>query len=310
MSDNNQTSNKNVYLSIIFVLLMVNIIGIYYMWKNHKTEAVVQEQSSEIIELEDELSAMQIDFNNQLAELNTLKGQNAELDSVLAVREHTIQLHLEELDRWKKKSKVSKSELQSLRDQITEYEAEREKFIAEINDLFEQNKVLTEEKSQLESQLGEEVKENNELQVTTAYLSNKFELGSILEADELSAMGVKVKKNGAEKEVHKVSQTNKIVVCYQTGVNNVREAGTVSMQLRLLNPKGETMYQEQEGSGSFVSKTNNEQLRYSKQATFEYDNTNKKICLDWSKNITEPGNYTAEIYQDGYLVGKKSFELK
>ena len=118
-----------------------------------------------------------------------------------------------------------------------------------------------------------------------------------------------MKDNGVEKEISKVKNVEKIMVCYQTGENKVREEGEVQMQLRILSPNGETMYLEQEGSGVFKSKENG-QLRFTKQASFPFDGSNKKICIYWSHNITQSGTYTAEIYQEGYLVGVQKFELK
>ena len=36
----------------------------------------------------------------------------------------------------------------------------------------------------------------------------------------------------------------------------------------------------------------------------------KKVCIYWSHNIIQAGTYTAEMYQEGYLLGMTSFELK
>ncbi|MCB9257252.1 MAG: hypothetical protein H6579_08990 [Chitinophagales bacterium] len=307
MSESNKNSKKTVYLIIIFLLLLINLVGAYYLFKGQQD---IEAKTEEIVDLKDDLGELQADFNAQLAELEKMKGVNAELDVLLAEREAEIKEHLAEIDKWKKQSSYNVGEVKKLKDKLLEFEEERMSFLAQIDELTEQNAELTELKEQLEVDLASEKETTSILSEEKEYLAGKFELGSLLQADELTANGIKTKDNGVEKEVYKVKNVEKILVCYQTGENKVREKGEVKMQLRLLNPSGETMYLEQEGSGTFTSKENGKELRFTKEASFAYDNSNKKICIYWSHNITQAGMYTAEIYQEGYLVGIKKFELQ
>lgn len=307
MSETNPSSKKTIYLVIILILLLINLVGAYFLFKGSKD---LEAEKTEVVNLKDDLAGLQAEFNSQLTEIESLKGKNAELDALLLERENEIKGHLEEIQKWKNQSSYNKSQLNKLKDKIVEFESERIQFLSKIDDLTAQNEELIEVKQQLEKDLTSQKETTSILTEEKKYLSNKFELGSLLQADELTASGVKVKSNGAEKEVNKVKALDKILVCYQTGENKVREDGKVTMQLRLVNPKGETMFVQNQGSGTFTSKENGEEIRYSKQAEFDYDGSNKKICLDWANNITEAGMYTAEIYQEGYLVGIKKFELK
>lgn len=306
MSESNKSSKKTIYLVIIFLLLLINLVGAYYLFTGQQQLEATQ---TEVIDLKDDLSILQADFNEQLAELQKMKGLNAELDSMLAIREAEIQGHLAEIQKWKSQSTYNNGEVSKLKSKIVEYEAERVAFLNQIKDLSEKNVELTDLKEQLEVELSTERDITADLTEDKEYLSEKFELGSLLQADELTAAGIKVKDNGVEKEVDKVKNVEKIMVCYQTGQNKVREPGDVTMQLRLLTPTGETMYLEQEGSGTFQSKENGQDLRFTKAASFPFTGANKKICIYWSHNITEAGTYTAEIYQEGYLVGVKKFDI-
>lgn len=307
MSETNQGSKKTIYLVIILILLLINLVGAYFLFKGSKD---LEAEKTEVVNLKDDLAGLQAEFNSQLTEIESLKGKNADLDAILLEREAEIKQHLDEIQKWKNQSSYNKSQLNKLKDKIVEFESERIEFLSKIDDLTAQNEELIEVKDQLEKDLTSQKETTAILSEEKKYLSNKFELGSLLQADELTAGGVKVKSNGAERELNKVKALDKILVCYQTGENKVREDGKVAMQLRLINPKGETMFVQNEGSGTFTSKENGEEIRYSKQAEFDYSGSNKKICLDWAHNITDAGEYTAEIYQEGYLVGIKKFELK
>lgn len=307
MSDSNKSSKKTVYLVIIFLLLLINLVGAYYLFKGQQDLEATQ---IEVVDLKDDLSSLQADFNTQLAQLEEMKGINEELDAILAEREAEIKGHLEEIQKWKNQSGYNKNELNKLKGKIVEFEAERASFISKIEELSQQNAELIVIKDKLQEDLSTEKETTAQLTQEKEYLTDKFELGSLLQADELTAIGIKLKDNGVEKEIGKVKNVEKIMVCYQTGENKVREEGEVRMQLRLLSPNGETMYLEQEGSGVFKSKENGQELRFTKEASFAFDGGNKKICIYWSHNITQEGMYTAEIYQEGYLVGVKKFELK
>lgn len=307
MSKTNKSSKKTVYLVIIFLLLLINLVGAYYLFKGQQDLEVTQ---TELVGLQDDLSGLQANFNAQLAELDEMKGINADLDAVLAEREGDIKLHLEEIQKWKNQSEFNKNELNKLKGKIIEFETERAAFIGQIDKLSEENQELLAIKMRLETDLMTEKNVTLSLTQDKAYLSEKFELGSLLQADELSAVGIKVKDSGVEKEISKVKNVEKIMVCYQTGENKVREEGEVVMQLRLVSPNGETLFLQQEGSGSFTSKENGQEIRFSKAASFNFDGGNKKVCIYWSHNITQAGTYTAEMYQEGYLLGMTSFELK
>lgn len=304
MSENN--NKRTGYLVIIFLLLLVNFVGAYFLFTGKEEN---DELTVEIAEVQEEYGSLQQDFNTQLLELNAMKGQNFKLDSIIGVREADIQAHLAEIDKWKKNSSYNKSQLNKAKESIIAFEQEKIVFQQQLDDLFAENEELKVIQADLENDLASEKEVTETLTEEKEYLTDKFELGSLLQADELTAIGIKVKDNGVEKEVGKVKNVEKLMVCYQTGVNKVREPGPVDMQLRVISPTGGTLYVEEDGSGTTVNKENGEELRYTKQATFEYDNTNKKICMYWSQGVTESGTYKVMMYQEGYLIGETSLDL-
>lgn len=307
MAKNKNNSKKSLYLAAIFLLLLVNGIGAYFLIQGFQEN---EDLSSEIIEIKGEYASLQADFNQQLAEINQLKGQNAELDALLEEREAEIKAHLEDLEKWKKQSSYNANELKKAKATILAFEKEKLAFQEELETLYAENKELKRIKQALEEDLEGERKTTQKLTEVKELLSNKVELGSLLDADELYISGIKVKGNGVEKEVNKIKNTDKILVCYQTGENKVRDAGDVQMQLRLISPDNNVMYIESEGSGTFVSKETGETIKYTKEASFSYENKNKKVCIYWSHNVDQSGEYTAEVYQDGYLLGSTFIELK
>ena len=106
MSEANKSSKKTVYLIIIFLLLLINLVGAYYLFKGQQDLETTQ---IEVVDLKDDLASLQADFNMQLAQLDEMKGINADLDILLAEREAEIKGHLAEIQKWKNQSGFNKN---------------------------------------------------------------------------------------------------------------------------------------------------------------------------------------------------------
>jgi hypothetical protein len=67
---------------------------------------------------------------------------------------------------------------------------------------------------------------------------------------------------------------------------------------------------DDQGSGTFQSADGGGAMQYTKKADLAWDQTNKKVVVYWSSNISAPGIYKVEIYQSGHEVGKGEVDLK
>jgi hypothetical protein len=140
--------------------------------------------------------------------------------------------------------------------------------------------------------------------------NKKVELGSLLQPRNILVEGVEKKKNGKEVVVKRVKSTQSLRITFETGENKVLEPGNLSLYLRIMSPKGETISVADQGSGAFKLSEGGETMQYTKKADFDWSQTNKKIVVYWSQNIQDAGTYKVEIYQSGYLIGKGAVELK
>ncbi len=301
-------SNKKrtMYLIIIFLLLLTNIVAGYFMLNSNKDN---EKLTKEKIELQSEYDQLQLDLNAQISNLEEMKGKNAELDAIIAEREQEIKDQQAKITKLFKQKNFTASELKKAKAMISSLEIQNASFMQQIDSLNSVNVQLNEDKSNLQTELTSQKDVNTKLEDKNDYLDKKFELGSVLRADELTIKGIRVKANGVEKEIPRIKRIEKIKVCYQTGDNAVRESGEVKMFLRILNPKGETLFNEANGSGSFKNKDGAD-LRYTKVASFDFAGKNKNVCIYWTQELTEKGEYKALVYTDGYLVGESSIEFK
>jgi len=295
-----------MYLIIIFLLLLTNIVaGYFWLDSNKDNEKLTVEKT----ELQTEYNSLQQDLNKQMAELETMKGANAELDAIIKEREAEIKEQQAKITKLFKQKNFTASELKKAKAMISTLEIQNSSFMRQIDSLQTVTTQLQEDKAGLQTDLSTQKNINSDLEDKNKYLDDKFELGSLLRADELSITGVKIKNNGVEKEMTRIKKIQKIKVCYQTGNNLVREKGEATMYLIIMDPKGQPMYNEANGSGTFTNK-DGDIVRYSKKATIDFSGENKNICIYWTQQLIDAGTYKAIIFNDGYEVGASEVEFK
>lgn len=306
-------SNKTVHIVyIIIILLLLGGMGFFVNKAMHPKDSV------EYVTLDSEMNSLESEYAQKIEELSMkeqeleqLKGDNEEANRRIEEREAEIKKMKAELESAIKNKKFSQAELAKAKTKIAELESSNTRFIATIDSLYGVTRVLTAEKDQLSSDLESEKQTTATLTKQKDYLQGKFQIGSLLQTNNISAIGVKGKGSGKEVETNRIKRLDKIRVSFETGVNNVIESGVVNLYLRILSPKGEVLYNEGQGSGTIKNAEDNSSLKYTKKIELTYNNTNKKVSVYWSQGVYQEGNYTAEIYQDpGYKIGFTRFELK
>ncbi len=192
---------------------------------------------------------------------------------------------------------------------IDEYELNIAAMTKQVEELTAQNTQLTATNTQLNTDLTAERATTTTLTETNKGLSKKVEVGSLLKLANVEVEAIKRRNNGKEVEVGKAKTAESLKISFETGENKVVDPGNMSLYVRVINPKGETISVADQGSGVIQSAANNESLSYSKKADFDYNQTNKKVVVYWSQNITTPGTYKVEVYQNGYVVGQGAVKL-
>ena len=198
-------------------------------------------------------------------------------------------------------------------------------FMAQIEELKEENEKLSSENQVLTSNLDEERKnnqelsdakvmlaaQNDELNSKNSSLSSTVEFASVVAVNNIEVTGYKAKDKGKNAKKKYAKNVELLDICFQTTVNEVARGGSEDFYIRVISPIGETLYMENMGSGTLKSKRNNETIRYTKATSYDYSMDVAKICLQWSPNTSfSKGNYEVEVYNKGYLCGTGNFTLK
>jgi hypothetical protein len=307
MEESSPDGNKKIYVAIIALLLIINGVALYLLYSENKAK---KDLTAQKITLQNDFKNLSDTLDAKKAELEQFKGKNAELDSVISTQQREIDKQKSTIAGLFSKGKMTSNELAKAKTMIAQYEEAIAKMKTEIEQLVAEKQQLTAQNQQLSSDLSNEKQTTSQLSEQNKGLSKKVELASLLQLRNVMLEGIKKKSNGKEVTVSKVKQLESLRLTFETGDNKILDAGNLSLFVRIINPKGETIQVNDQGSGSFTPAGTSETAQYTKKADIDWNQTNKKITVYWSQNIKEPGTYKAEIYQSGVMIGQDDVTLK
>jgi predicted nucleic acid-binding Zn-ribbon protein len=307
MENNQGGGNKKVYVAIILLLLLINGVALYLLYSENKAKKDLGDQK---IALEHDFKNLTDTLDAKKVELEQFKGKNVELDSMITAKQTEIETQKKTIAGLFAKGKMNKKELDEAKAKIAQYEASIADLQKKVEELTQKNQQLTSQNQQLTTDLTTEKQTTAALNQDLAVKNKKVELGSLLPVRNIEVLGIATKKNGKEVTEKKAKKTEGIKVSFQTGDNKVLEAGNVSIYLRIINPKGETISVVDKGSGTIKAADSGETIQYTKKLDFDYAQTNKGVSYTWALDNKDAGTYKVELYQSGYLIGKGELQLK
>jgi hypothetical protein len=297
-------------MSILLLITTVIFVGatIFLFADNQSKSKQLTMASEEATASEKRYTDLDAKYTAALSEIESYKGKNASLDSMLAVKEQYILTLRSNLNQEKKNRTISEAEYKRQMNDLNTLVSDLSR---KVEELQKQNLLLTGQRDSLGREITQKASVIQELETSNSSLSKKVTVASLLIPTELSASAVRAKSSGKEAETSKAGKAQSLKVCFDIPENKVAEPGEKTFFVRILSPEGSVLAVQSQGSGIFTSVETGEQMQYTTTATIDYDQMPKEVCSSWSQSTGfVSGRYTAEIYQDGYLVGKTAFDLK
>jgi myosin heavy subunit len=306
MENQSKKKSKRIYAGIIAILVLLNTFTLYQLYTENIKRTDLTSQKASLQHQFQDLSDTLFVRNSDLEQF---KGKNAELDKVIAEKQQQLDNEAKRLRDLFAKNKLTQAELTKARDMIAEYRTAVTELTAKVEELNQQNQALTARNTQLDTDLNNEKTTTAKLTEQNKGLAKKVEVGSLLPIASLDVEAIRKKNNGKEVAVKRVKAAESLKISFETGENKVLDPGPVSLYVRIINPKGETIAVSDQGSGTIASALTTEPVQFTKQADFDYDQNNKKVIVYWSQNIKDPGIYKVEVYQNGYVIGQSQVKL-
>ena len=293
-------------MGVIIALLLVVGVTLYFVFSGNR----------EYLDLSAQKTTLDSTFKNlsdtldvRSAELDQITDRNTTLDSTVSTKQAMIVEERRQIAAILSKAKMTKAELEDAKGRIVKYETSISELQQKVAELSAQNQQLSQANSQLSDSLSSEKKTTTALNAANAGLSQKVVLGSLLQLGQIDVNGVKKRQNGKETTVRYAKAAESLRISFETGQNAVLSNGTLSLYVRIINPAGETISVVDQGSGTIQLTKYGTQVQYTKKADIDWNQTNKKVLVYWTQNISAPGIYRVEIYQSGYLIGKGQVKL-
>jgi hypothetical protein len=317
------TSQSKQNFQAIAIAIIIGLLGLnaYQWYVNSKLSGANQTQKSEMMELQKVQEELDQDYQTALESLEEMRGDNAQLNALIDSQKSELKTQKDKINNliW------SKKELDKAKVEIKNLNANVTKYLADIQQLKEENKILTNDNQQLTLRVEEEIKAKEEVIVARNALSSdkenltksntalgsKVDMANAIKINFLEVKGYEVKDGGKLKERSKAKDVKMLRLCFLTETNMVTPAGQKKFFIRLINPQGETIAIDDSGAGVLTNKLDNSQVRYTTSGEIAYKNEDTNACIDWSvPSALVKGDYKVEMYNNGFLVGKGAFKLK
>ena len=315
-----QTKQNFTAIAIIMIIALLGL-NAYQWYVNSKLSSAHETQQTEMMELQKIQEELDQEYQAALESLDEMKSDNSQLNALIESQKSELKAQKDKINNliWSKKQlDKAKAEIQTLNANVARY-------MADIQQLQEENKLLTEDKAQLTLRVEEEIKakeeviqsknaindEKESLSKTNAALSTKVDMANAIKINFIDVKGFEVSDKGKMKEKSKAKDIELLRICFLTETNMVTAPGQKKFYVRLLNPQGQTISIEDKGSGVLTNKLDNTQVRYTTSGEVNYKNEDTHACIDWSvAEAMIKGDYKIEIYNNGFMVGKGQFRLK
>jgi len=302
------TKGKN-YKNAVIGVLAAGLIAVsgYLIYAKNDTSKTIQQQETTIAKVSDEKSDVQANFDASLARLDSMSTINTGLEGQLTEKNAEIAKIKTEIRSILNKKNATAAELgraktliASLNDKITTMEADIAKLKEDNQILTNNNVVLTQEKETLTKDLTA----TTEVKVA---LEKKVDIASTLNASNIVITPINVKNNGKEKVSTTAKRVDKFVVTFDVD-NRIIQTGSTDVYVVVLGPDGKAI------NTSAETFTTREEVAMPFTAKMPVDlETAKKKNVEFAfvpGSDFMQGAYTVQIYQNGFLIGQGTRELK
>ncbi|MDX1629586.1 MAG: chromosome segregation protein SMC [Fulvivirga sp.] len=293
-------NNRSTILLIIFaIIIIVQGIKIYL---DHQ-ESVAQE--AQLASTEDELATTL----QQLTDIKEeLEIKIIQIDSLGGDIEELQQAKAEIEEELAKTQRRSRSTIAALRDKVDGYELllknkdkEIEKLKALNDELLTENTTLKTEKNVLSDSL-------NELNVSKEELASKVAIASQLKAENIQVLAVN-KRDKERESPFKNRHIEKLKVVFNIAENEVAPIEGKEIMIRIIDPKGQVIFDVSKGSGTFM--IDGKEMFFTASKEILYDRTRQQLTFEYDKGSDyAEGLFNLEVYTDDYKMGSTQFEVK
>jgi hypothetical protein len=312
-----KSQNPLTKIALVALTALSGTFG--YLWMSEKNtgkikDEEIQVKAEELASAKIRIDSIGVQLDQKIQEITALGGQVEELEAAKA-------------ELMKDKAALKKNGVNVTKDfqsKMSNYEALLAQKDQEIIKLKEENGILLAKNETLNSENTNLKGENTTLKtdvetkgkaIEETSAKNKVLSEKVAIAAALKAEGVVVNAiadNGKERDggKYRAGKVSKLKVMFTLPANPLTEQENKTVYLRVLGPDGAVLADNATGSGTleFLGK----ELQYTASSQVMYTNNGQMASILWGKGNTEwkDGNYSVELYSEGFKIGNGQFNIK
>jgi predicted RNase H-like nuclease (RuvC/YqgF family) len=295
--DRQEKKMTRIALAVVGVIVGAAIIG----WLVYK----IVQQEREITSMSEVFSLEKESLLDEYAELSLqYEGEqfsigNDSLVALLTTEKMKVQRLMEELRTVKttnaKRISELKKELATLRKIMTHYVTQIDSLNNENQQLKKENRQVVQRYNQARSTAAQLTKEKEKL-------TERVTLASRLEATAIQVRAV----NSRGKEAKKIDKIAQLVLSLHVAKNITAPVGEKALYVRIMRPDDSILQKQNARTFTFEGR----EITYSMMKNIEYEGEELSVTMYWDvEEYLSPGQYRADIFADGNLIGRKTFSL-
>lgn len=298
---------KNLIIGGLAVGLVA--LGGYTVYDKSNNSKTIQQQETKIASVTEEKSNVQTSFDASLARLDSMTSVTSSLQSQLTEKNGEITKDKEEIRKILNSKNASGKELAraktliaGLNEKITGMEQEVARLTTENQNLTQDKVALTADKEKL----------TQDLTTTTtqkAELEKKVDVASTLNASNIVITPINIKRNGKEKVSTTAKRVDKMVVSFDVA-NRIALPGSTDIYVLVIGPDGKAITTG-DSNGQFTTREEGDKSYTAKLPVALETAKTKNVNFSFVPGTSfQKGNYKIQIYQNGFLIGEGTKELK
>ncbi len=300
--------SKNLVIGLLIAAIV--ILGGFFIFDHSKSNENLKAQQTEVAKVTSEKSNIQASFDASLARLDSMQTANTDLDGKLTASNKEIAKMKSEIRSILHKKNITASELSKARNLIAQLNGK-------ISDLQTQIAMLTQQNDSLKQNVVVLTTQNQTLShnldstnVVKQALEKKVDVASTLNADNISITPVKVKNNGKEKVITVAKRVDKLLVTFDVN-NRIIEPGTTNLYVVVIGPDGKPVTTPDTSGNTFMTRDSSSKIFTAKLPVDLETAKTKNVQFAFSPaGHFQQGSYKIQIYQNGFLIGEKTKELR
>ncbi len=297
-SMDNKVDRNKVYFLIVVIIALLGING-YLYFKD-------KQQSSRFVTINTEKDRLKLEVEKIEVELDRVNLLNVTLNDRLIEEQKLAREKIAELKLALKKGELTQQELDEAHKQINTLKDFVKSYNNQIAILEQENSSLKTERDSLKTNINDYNAQKENLIRENKALNRKVKVGSSLKAANISVSAFRVKDNGKTSVVTKASTTNKLTVDFGIAPNDLAEKTYHKIFLRVIDPAGNLIADENN-----MFEADGQQMQYSRAIEISYNNDGTSYKIDWiNPRAFIKGTYGIFLYADGFLMGKSEIELR